>query len=176
MADRYWLISLLVTPFQKIIQPINKKINISNLVGFPSSGLSTKFSFTSTQMRFILLISCLFLFACTTDNTSKKEVITVANTPEAVAQFWLETYYDNQFDVAKKYSTSETQIMIDTIKGVLFTEFEKSTSFKISALRCTTDSLQAACTYIYLENEEKIPEDIDLRNVDGRWLVDERLE
>lgn len=122
---------------------------------------------------YISLIMVCTVMACqsnTTDDASK----VVENTPEAVALHWLQSYFSNDFDAAKKYSTPPTQVMIDTIKNVIFTD-SGEVEFNITALNCTTKADKASCTYVYVEDGEKIPENVNLMMIDSQWLVDAEL-
>ena len=124
-------------------------------------------------MRFsTYLFSFLFLVACNNSPTPQK--IVLENTPDAVAQYWLENYFANNFELAKQYSTPSTQGMIDTIQHILFVEEEKIV-FNITALQCTTNSNKAVCNYVYEEGNEKIPESVQLKKIDNKWLVDAQL-
>ena len=126
-------------------------------------------------MRFsIYILSFLFLAACNNPSAPAKKNPVIENTPDAVAQYWLENYFANNFDLAKPYSTLATQGMMDTIQHILFTEKEHLV-FSITALQCTSTSDKSVCTYVYVEGDEKIPESVQLKRVDNKWLVDAQL-
>lgn len=130
-------------------------------------------------MRLYVLFFCLLVYsACNnidSSATTGTPSVEVANTPQAVAQYWLEQYFDNEFAAARPYSTLATQSMIDTIEKVIFTDLEEKIVFKITALQCATQEVAAKCTYVYVEGTEKIPETIQLKKVNGQWLVDAQL-
>lgn len=119
-------------------------------------------------MRQLTFISMLVLLvAC----AAEKEY----NTPKDVARVWLENYYNNDFEEAKAYSTNATQAMIDTIRTTIFTDLEDVLDFKIKSVACKEVGETATCDYVYQEGQDKIPEKIDLKKVDGQWLVDMKL-
>ncbi len=126
-------------------------------------------------MRFIC--GCLLiLFLSCTNNTANSDVAEkIENTPEAVAQYWLENFYNNKFEKAKQYSTVATKEMIDTISQVIFMDLGEPIDFQITALQCKTEENTAVCTFVYVEGGEKIPESIPLSKVNGQWLIDDEL-
>ena len=96
-----------------------------------------------------------------------------------VARTWLESYYyNNDYDLAKTYSTPETAAMIDTIKTLIFPDqSNEAIEFKIKNIQCKQikGDAKAVCTCNYLEQGEAFTEVLNLVQLDGQWLVDARL-
>lgn len=126
-------------------------------------------------MRIFALASFfLFICSCQNDTTSEQKVV-VKNTPKTVAQYWLENYFADNFAAAKPYSTPTTQTMMDTIQKIIFLDEGIKPAFKITALQCEENLDKAKCTYVYVEEGEKIPETIELQKVNDKWLVNAQL-
>lgn len=120
-----------------------------------------------------ILTACFVLFGSCAPSHEEAKI----NTPSGVARVWLENYYhNNDYDLAKSYSTSETSAMIDTIKGMIFPD-QKDTEplpFKIDKVRCkqSKGSIKAECTCTYTEAESSFTEKLVLVKQEGQWLVD----
>lgn len=121
-------------------------------------------------MSFLIFIA----IACGNPPTTTVEEI-LPNTPETVAQKWLEDYYNNRFVEAKALSTAATRTMIDTISQVIITEMEETVAFKITNLICTTEADTARCSYLYHEGDMETEENLLLLRQQGQWLVNAEL-
>lgn len=124
---------------------------------------------------FLLLIGTVLVFiACKNDSTPKEKL---PNTPEKVAFKWLNDYYNDRFEEAKKLSTPQTQIMIDTIASMLIDlpEDHNEPQISIKGMQCQMLLENTAkCQYFYdEEGYGPSKEEIKLIKINGQWLVDE---
>jgi len=96
-----------------------------------------------------------------------------ANTPEKVAEKYLNHLNKKEFDEAKKIATEETGQMLDMMKsfsGVGGAQEVKEV--KIENLKCETTEDKSVCKYTAEGKEESL----DLVKKDGKWLVDQKKE
>jgi len=119
----------------------------------------------------IFTLSSLIVFSsCQSSPTPAK--ILLPNTPEEVAQQWVQAFYSDDFPKAMSLGTSITQMMIDSVKK----EMEPNANmiaFKISDMTCEVKLDSAFCAYIYEEEGEKYEEYVSLLKVKKQWLVNE---
>lgn len=95
------------------------------------------------------------------------------NTPEAVAEKYLNHLNKKEFDEAKKIATEETGQMLDMMKsfsGVGGTQEVKEV--KIEGLKCETTEDKSVCNY----TADGKAEVINLVKKDGNWLVEQKKE
>ncbi len=96
-----------------------------------------------------------------------------ANTPEAVAEKYLNHLNKKEFDEAKKLATEETGQMLDMMKsfsGVGGTQEVKEV--KIENMKCETTEDKSVCKY----NADGKEETLNLVKKDGKWLVEQKKE
>lgn len=118
-----------------------------------------------------ILIAIFIVSACAEEAKTPR-----ANTPSAVARIWLENYYhNNDYKLAKSYSTAETANMIDTIKSMIFPDQESTENlpFEIKNVRCkqSKGELKAECTCTYEEAGASFTENLTLVKHNDQWLV-----
>jgi hypothetical protein len=96
-----------------------------------------------------------------------------SDTPEAVAEKFLNHLNKKEYADAKKLGTEQTGQMIDMMEsfGAAGGNAEKK-DVKIENMKCTTTDDKSACTYTAEGKEEKI----ELVKKDGKWLVDMKKE
>ena len=111
----------------------------------------------------VLAVAILAINAC----GGKKE------SPEAVAEKFLNHLNKKEYAEAKKLGTEQTGQMIDMMES--FSSIggaETKKEAKIESLKCETKDDKSACTYTSDGKEEKV----DLVKKDGKWLVDMKKE
>ncbi|MCK9611474.1 MAG: hypothetical protein PHR81_02885 [Bacteroidales bacterium] len=95
------------------------------------------------------------------------------DTPEAVAEKYLNHLNKKEFAEAKKLATEETGQMLDMMQsfsGVGGAQEVKEV--KIENLKCETTEDKSACKYTADGKEETL----DLVKKDGKWLVEQKKE
>lgn len=96
-----------------------------------------------------------------------------SNSPEAVAEKFLNHLNKKEYAEAKKLGTEQTKQMLDMMES--FSGMGNKTEakeVKIENLKCETTEDKAKCTY----TAEGKNETIDLVKQDGNWLVDMKKE
>lgn len=96
-----------------------------------------------------------------------------SDTPEAVAETFLNHLNKKEYAKAKELGTEGTKEYIATLES--FESFggdQEKKEVKIENMKCTTNEDKANCTYLGDGKEEKI----DLVKTDGKWLVDMKKE
>lgn len=119
---------------------------------------------------YISIVAFVFVLACT---NPPAQAPALPNTPELVAQNWLEDYYNNRFNEAIKLSTPVTVEMINIIREVSDTTTEEILAFKITDLICTTVADSSYCEYLFDEGDLETEDEIFLKRINGQWLVEE---
>lgn len=96
------------------------------------------------------------------------------DTPEAVAEKFLNHLNKKEYAEAKKLGTEQTGQMIDMMESfsTIGGATEEKKESKIENLKCDTKEDKSTCTYTADGKEEKI----DLVKKDGKWLVDMKKE
>lgn len=118
------------------------------------------------------ILLCLSSCQESTPKQQSSAPVTLPNTPEEVAQQWIEAFYSDDFDKAVLLGTDITRMMIDSVKK----EMEPNAAliaFKISNMSCQIQQDSAFCTCTYEEDMEQSEEFMSLLNVKGQWLVNE---
>ncbi len=118
---------------------------------------------------------CLFLLVWSCQAEKKTPPPPLPNTPQEVAQVWVEAFYRDSFARALSLSTTDTKEMIETLRKDLIPDVE-NIAFTISNMRCEVRGDSATCDYLYSEATERSEEFVSLLRVEGQWLVDERLQ
>ena len=117
----------------------------------------------------ILLASMFILNACKDSG--------VANTPEDVAEKFLNLLEEQKYDQAKKLGTKNTVEFVEFIESVasmgqgMMGDTEITPS-EIKDLECDVDGDKATCTYTKDGEKDKV----NLIKEDGKWLVDMKKE
>ncbi len=119
-------------------------------------------------LKFIctIVVAALFFSACER-----------ADTPEQVAEVFLNHLEEGEYDKAIEYGTESTHEVLETLKAFedmddQFGEAEDFEPRKISDVKCDVDGNIARCTYM-AEDEEG---ELDLIKEDGKWLVNMQKE
>lgn len=95
------------------------------------------------------------------------------DTPEAVAEKFLNHLNKKEYAEAKKMGTEQTGQMIDMMESFSSMGAEDTKKeVKIENMKCTTTEDKSNCTYTSDGKEDKI----DLVKKDGKWLVDMKKE
>lgn len=94
------------------------------------------------------------------------------STPEKVVQQW-QSYIDhNQFDRARALSMGQATTYIDYMTRIITRETADTSLTEILQLKCEVAGDSAVCRYtIPDETGEKMPGELKLRRVKGKWLV-----
>jgi hypothetical protein len=95
------------------------------------------------------------------------------DTPEAVAEKFLNHLNKKEYAKAKELGTDQTKEYLATLES--FDSFggdQAKKEVKIENMKCTTTDDKANCTYLGDGKEETI----DLVKKDGKWLVDMKKE
>ena len=100
-----------------------------------------------------------------------------AQTPERVAESFLNYLEKGEFDKAADYGTKNTHSLLETLKafeelGNQFGETEKVDPREIRDIECVVEGESAVCIY-FADDEQG---EIDLVKEDGKWLVDMKKE
>jgi hypothetical protein len=121
---------------------------------------------------FILIIAgiCFGLYKRNTIFKSKAE-------PEEIAKLYLDAINNGDFENAKKFATEDSKSMLDFLKQIYAlspdsTEVNEKTVIKDLKCSITEGDTLAVCSY--LENDEE--KRLDMKNVNGNWLVHEPKE
>lgn len=122
--------------------------------------------------KMLFPLAMITLIAC--QQQPEKKAIPLPNTPETVAQQWIEAFYKDSFALALQLSTAGTQEMIETLRKELIPDTENIV-FEITNMHCEVQGDSATCDYIYREELERFEEFISLVREKNQWLVDERL-
>jgi hypothetical protein len=96
------------------------------------------------------------------------------DTPEGVAEKFLNHMAKKEYAEAKKLGTEQTGQWVDMMESfgqIGGTEGEQKET-KVENLKCDTKEDKSSCTYTTDGKEEKI----DLIKKDGKWLVDMKKE
>lgn len=95
------------------------------------------------------------------------------NTPEAVAEKFLNHLNKKEYAEAKKLGTENTKQMLDMMESLSSMGGDKEVKeVKIENLKCETTEDKSHCTYTSDGKEEVL----DLVKQDGNWLVDMKKE
>lgn len=95
------------------------------------------------------------------------------NSPEAVAEKFLNHLNKKEYAECKKMGTENTKQMIDMMESFAgMNKKEEAKEVKIENLKCETTEDKAKCTY----TAEGKDETIELVKQDGNWLVDMKKE
>lgn len=89
-------------------------------------------------------------------------------TPEAVAEKFLNHLNKKEYAEAKKLGTEQTQEYVNTMETFSSMGGEEKKDVKIENLKCDTKEDKSTCTYMSDGKEDKI----NLLKKDGKWLVD----
>ena len=111
---------------------------------------------------FVLLLTTVFLTACN------------KSAPKDVAKEWLTDFYHQDYDAAKKLSTEEAKIMINTIQG--FTNSfpdsikQKAKNVTIMVKTVKEEGNTATVTFVASDDTKEQPP-LKLVKQNDRWLV-----
>lgn len=102
---------------------------------------------------------------------------TNTNTPEAVAEKFVTSLANVDYEQAKKYTTKTSSDFIDLCKLMADTDEEgnpKKEKFKFKHINTeiSEDGQHAKVTFKNEANPEEHEDTIDLTQKDGKWLVD----
>jgi hypothetical protein len=95
-----------------------------------------------------------------------------SDTPDKVAQKFLDHINKKEFTDAKKLATPESAASIDMLESFSKMGGDQAKEAKVEGLKCKEDGDKAACDYT--ENGEA--KKIDLVKKDGKWLVEMKKE
>jgi len=95
-----------------------------------------------------------------------------SDTPEKVAEKFLNHINKKEFAEAKKIATPESAASIDMLESFAKMGGEQTKETKIENMKCKIDGDKAACDYT--ENGEA--KKLDLIKKDGKWLVEMKKE
>ncbi|MFA4852895.1 MAG: hypothetical protein WC599_10285 [Bacteroidales bacterium] len=95
-----------------------------------------------------------------------------SDTPEKVAEKFLNHINKKEFAEAKKIATPESAASIDMLESFAKMGGEQTKETKIENMKCKEDGDKAACDYT--ENGEA--KKLDLIKKDGKWLVEMKKE
>lgn len=86
-----------------------------------------------------------------------------ANTPEKVAEKFVQHVAKGEIDEAKKLATEDVQGTLDLMKGG-----EKSgKEVKIEDMKCDTKENDSKCTF----KKDGVADEVELKKVDGNWKI-----
>jgi hypothetical protein len=95
-----------------------------------------------------------------------------SDTPDKVAEKFLNHINKKEFAEAKKIATPESAASIDMLESFAKMGGEQTKEMKIENMKCKEDGDKAACDYT--ENGEA--KKLDLVKKDGKWLVEMKKE
>lgn len=95
-----------------------------------------------------------------------------SDTPDKVAQKFLDHINKKEFTDAKKLATPESAASIDMLESFSKMGGDQAKEAKVEGLKCKEDGDKAACDYT--ENGEA--KKLDLVKKDGKWLVEMKKE
>lgn len=127
------------------------------------------------QHYLILIFWC--LLSCAEETTSSEEVA-LPNTPETVVKAYQDYLDKNNFELAKRLSTTTEQERLDAIAQIIAGEPTDSTVFNTIFLEisCTVEADEAKCACLLEDFEEKYRDTFQLVKEKGQWLVDAQEE
>jgi hypothetical protein len=88
------------------------------------------------------------------------------NTPEAIAEKFLNHIFKKEYAQAKKYATEQTQNLLKLLEEP---SNQAPKEVKITDIKCTPTDDKATCSY----KRDGIEEKVELVKQDGKWLVEE---
>lgn len=94
------------------------------------------------------------------------------DTPDKVAEKFLNHLNKKEFAEAKKIATAESAAMIDMQESFSKMGGEQTKEAKIENMKCKEEGEKATCEYTKDGEAEKL----DLVKKDGKWLVDMKKE
>lgn len=94
------------------------------------------------------------------------------DTPDKVAEKFLNHLNKKEFAEAKKIATTESAAMIDMQESFSKMGGEQTKEAKIENMKCKEEGEKATCEYTKDGEAEKL----DLVKKDGKWLVDMKKE
>lgn len=111
---------------------------------------------------FTILLSAVFLVGCD------------SNSPKGIANKWLNSFYHMEYKEAKKYSTEDTQKMLDMLEsfGTMVADSQKQNAQKIKIEVKDVIEEGDNATVKYKISEDNMEKSIHLKKVNGKWLVD----
>lgn len=125
------------------------------------------------NFKYILfLITILFSLqtACNRAPEKEEEEIVLPNTPEEVTTTWVECYYKNEFDMAKRLSSPYyTLELVETLQKGFQLEPTPSEDIDLLNLRCKT--LTDSTSVCFYTNQHGENDTIPLIKLSGQWLV-----
>jgi hypothetical protein len=95
-----------------------------------------------------------------------------SDTPDKVAEKFLNHINKKEFAEAKKIATPESAASIDMLESFSKMGGDQAKETKIESIKCKEDGDKAACDYT--ENGEA--KKLDLVKKDGKWLVEMKKE
>jgi len=103
------------------------------------------------------------------------------NSPESVAQDFMEALVKQDFDTAKELGTDQTKGFISMIEGMMKMMPEKdkkeNTSFNdLKNIKWGETKIDGDKAIVHYGNGEGQEEKINLKKVDGKWKVDMKKE
>ena len=94
-------------------------------------------------------------------------------TPEAVAEQYLKHLAKGDFDKAAKLGTDDTKQLLGMLKGLMGGVTPEGEQ-EVKDIKCDVDGETAVCTYCC--NDQGESDKLDLKQVNGKWLVDMKKE
>ncbi len=117
---------------------------------------------------FLFLFALVLTFSCCSSSTDSNL------TAEEVARKWQSHIDKNQFDDARKLSTTRAKELVNLIESMIYKGDNGEASLietQFLEMKCREMDNTAICEYV-IQEEEKINDSFKLINEGGRWLID----
>ena len=119
------------------------------------------------------VLSLVVVFATLVAFTSCKK----ANGPEVVAENYLKAIASMDYTKAKTMVTEESVATIEMMESLAGMSGEAAgVDITVKDMKCDVKENDAVCTCTVVKGEEEESETINLKNVDGKWLVHQPKE
>lgn len=118
------------------------------------------------------VLSLVVVFATLVAFTSCKK----ANGPEAVAESYLKAIAKMDYTAAKKMVTEESVATIEMLESLAGMSGEAGVDVTVKDMKCEVKENDAVCTCVVVKGDEEESETVELKNIDGNWLVHQPKE
>lgn len=100
------------------------------------------------------------------------------NDPETVVRMWQKHLDENEFKLAKEISTDRGKQWLDMVSKMIENNNEAPDTFKtvFKQITCTIIKDSAICRYSIMDQGEELLDSMYLKKVNGKWLVDVKLD